>query len=111
MRGKQTYSALAALMAEEPAPAIGMRRSYGDACLNDGGAAVDMTRLDKFLAFDADTGLLTVEAGLTLGEITRIMAPRGWLPAVLPGTGFATVGGAIANEVHGKNHHNAGSFA
>ena len=65
-------AALAALMAEEPAPAIGMRRSYGDACLNDGGAAVDMTRLDKFLAFDADTGLLTVEAGLTLGEITRI---------------------------------------
>ena len=104
-------AALAALMAEEPAPAIGMRRSYGDACLNDGGAAVDMTRLDKFLAFDADTGLLTVEAGLTLGEITRIMAPRGWLPAVLPGTGFATVGGAIANDVHGKNHHNAGSFA
>ncbi len=91
-------------------PAIGNRRSYGDACLNTGRRAIDMTRLDRFVNFNEDTGKLTVEAGLTLGEIARIMAPRGWLPAVMPGTGFATVGGAIANDVHGKNHHNAGSF-
>ncbi|MDJ0826063.1 MAG: FAD-binding oxidoreductase [Rhodobacter sp.] len=104
-------SALAALMAEAPAPAIGRRRSYGDACLNDGGRAVDMTRLDRFLGFDPETGVLEVEAGMTLGEIARILAPKGWLPAVMPGTGFATVGGAIANDVHGKNHHGAGSFA
>ena len=101
---------LSALRALPPAPAIGNRRSYGDACLNDAGRAIDMTRLDRLLSFDAETGLLTVEAGVTLGEITRLMAPRGWLLPVLPGTGFATVGGAIAMDVHGKNHHNAGSF-
>lgn len=107
----ERQSALTALLSESPAPAIGKRRSYGDACLNDGGRAIDMTRLDKFLDFDAETGILTAEAGLMLGEILRIMAPKGWLPAVLPGTGFATIGGAIANDVHGKNHHNAGTFA
>ncbi|MAQ86431.1 MAG: FAD-linked oxidase [Maritimibacter sp.] len=103
-------AALDLLMQQEPSPAIGMRRSYGDACLNDGGRAIDMTRLDKFLAFDTDTDLLTVEAGVTLGEIVDTLGPRGWIPAVLPGTGFATVGGAIANDVHGKNHHLDGSF-
>ena len=107
----ERQAALAALMAEEPAPAIGARRSYGDACLNGGGRAVDMTRLDRFLGFDAETGVLEVEGGIAIGEIARVMAPRGWLPAVMPGTGFATVGGCIANDVHGKNHHGAGSFA
>lgn len=92
------------------APAIGNRRSYGDAALNDGGKAVDMTRLDRIIAFDQASGRLTVEAGITIGEIARLFAPRGWLPAVMPGTGFATVGGCIAMDVHGKNHHHAGSF-
>lgn len=92
------------------APAIGNRRSYGDAPLNDGGKAIDMTRLDRIIAFDRNTGLITLEAGITLGELARILAPQGWLPAVMPGTGFATVGGAIAMDVHGKNHHHAGSF-
>ena len=101
---------LSALRALPPAPAIGNRRSYGDACLNDAGRAIDMTRLDRLLSFDPETGLLEAEAGVTLGEITRLMAPRGWLLPVLPGTGFATIGGAIAMDVHGKNHHNAGSF-
>lgn len=101
---------LTEVLGQTPAPAVGMRRSYGDACLNDGGHAIDMTRLDRFLAFDETTGVLNVEAGLTIGEIVRVMAPRGWLPAVMPGTGFATVGGAIANDVHGKNHHIKGSF-
>ncbi len=104
-------AALLDLMTDSPAPAFGRRRSYGDACMNDGGRMVDMTRLDKFLRFDEATGILTVDAGLMLADIVRIMAPRGWLPAVLPGTGFATVGGAIANDVHGKNHHGAGAFA
>lgn len=106
----ERQSALAALAQEELAPAIGNCRSYGDASLNSGGNAVDMTRLDRFLGFDPDTGVLTCEAGLSLGEIARIIAPRGWLPSVMPGTGFATVGGAIGNDVHGKNHHGAGSF-
>ncbi|MEL7114840.1 MAG: FAD-binding oxidoreductase [Pseudomonadota bacterium] len=106
----EKQAALAALLADEPAPALGNLRSYGDACLNSGGKAVDMTRLDRFLDFDPDTGILTVEAGLSLGEIARVMAPKGWLPAVMPGTGFATVGGAIGHDVHGKNHHIHGSF-
>lgn len=106
----EKQAALDALLGEEPAPAIGNRRSYGDACLNDAGRAVDMTRMDRILGFDPETGVLHAEAGLSLGEIARLMAPRGWLPAVMPGTGFATVGGAIAHDVHGKNHHGAGSF-
>lgn len=92
------------------APALGNRRSYGDACLNDGGKAIDMTKLDRITAFDRDTGLITLDAGITLGDLARLLAPQGWLPAVMPGTGFATVGGAIAMDVHGKNHHHAGSF-
>jgi len=100
-------SALTALPA---APAIGMRRSYGDAATNSGGRAIDMTRLDRLLAFDPDSGTLEVEAGARIGDIAAAFAPRGWLPAVLPGTGFATVGGCIAQDVHGKNHHVAGSF-
>ncbi len=106
----ERLSHLVALTAEDPAPAIGNCRSYGDACLNDGGKAVLTTRLDRFLGFDPETGVLKAEAGLRIGEIARVMAPKGWLPAVMPGTGFATVGGAIANDVHGKNHHGVGSF-
>ena len=102
--------ALEALMAEAPAPAIGQLRSYGDAALNDGGVAVDMGRLDRMLGLDEDQGLLRVEAGARIGEINAHLAPRGWLVPVMPGTGFATVGGAIAMDVHGKNHHGTGSF-
>ena len=106
----ERLSALTTLMGDEPAPAIGNCRSYGDACLNHGGRAVQMRRMDRILGFDPGTGVATVEAGMQLGELARIFAPRGWLPAVMPGTGFATVGGAIAHDVHGKNHHVAGSF-
>ncbi|MEM6387659.1 MAG: FAD-binding oxidoreductase [Pseudomonadota bacterium] len=103
-------SALAALTTEEPAPALGKLRSYGDACLNDGGRAVDMSRLDRILSFDTKTGLVHVEAGCQIGQLLKIFAPKGWLPPVMPGTGFATIGGGIAMDVHGKNHHGAGSF-
>jgi len=92
------------------APAIGNRRSYGDAPLNNAHSVIDMTRIDRIVSFDRDAGLLTVEAGITLGELVRVLPPQGWLPTVLPGTGFATVGGAIAMDVHGKNHHHTGSF-
>lgn len=102
--------ALEALLSDGMAPAIGMRRSYGDAALNDGGRVIDMTRLDRMLGFDAGTAILEVEAGARLGEIAAAFGPRGWLPAVMPGTGFATVGGCIGQDVHGKNHHHAGSF-
>ncbi|MHA3914017.1 FAD-binding oxidoreductase [Halovulum sp. GXIMD14793] len=91
-------------------PAQGNRRSYGDAALNNDGVITDMTRMDRFLSFDAEAGLLEAEAGIKLSEILRLLAPKGWMPAVLPGTAHATLGGAIASDVHGKNHHAAGSF-
>ncbi len=106
----ERVSALEAILDESPAPAIGMCRSYGDASLNDGGRAIDMTRMMRVLGFDEDTGILEVEGGCQIGELARLFAPRGWLPAVMPGTGFATVAGCIANDVHGKNHHGIGSF-
>lgn len=106
----ERQSALAALSAETPAPAIGNRRSYGDAALNNGGRAIDMTRLDRVLDLDSETGLLTVEAGAMIGDLGRAFVARGWIPPVMPGTGLATVGGCIGNDVHGKNHHAQGSF-
>ncbi len=98
------------VMAETPAPAFGNRRSYGDAAQNTGGSAIDMTRMNRFLGFDPETGILEAEAGVTILDIMRNFAPRGWFPAVMPGTGFATLGGCIGNDVHGKNHHIDGSF-
>ncbi len=92
------------------APAIGNCRSYGDACLTSGGRAIVMSRLDRILQFDEADALIHVEAGIPIADLARILAPRGFLPAVMPGTGFATVGGCIAMDVHGKNHHGAGSF-
>ncbi len=106
----ERQSALKQLVAESPAPAIGRLRSYGDAALNDGGRAIDMTRLDRILGFDDVSGVVEVEAGAMIGDLGRIFAARGWIPPVMPGTGFATVGGCIANDVHGKNHHVVGSF-
>jgi len=103
-------SMAARLAADTPAPVFGNRRSYGDGALNDAGNSIDARRLDRFLSFDPATGLLEAEAGVTLGDMLDHFAPRGWIPPVLPGTGFATLGGAIANDVHGKNHHEAGSF-
>ena len=90
--------------------AHGAGRSYGDAALNGGGRSVLMTRLDRFLAFDPQDGLLVAEAGVTFADTIATFLPRGFLPPVMPGTGFATLGGGLANDVHGKNHHQAGSF-
>lgn len=88
----------------------GNGRSYGDSNLNPGGVLLETRRLDRFIAFDAASGLLTCEAGMLLSEILRLCVPQGWFLAVTPGTQFVTVGGAIANDVHGKNHHRVGSF-
>ncbi|HBN31707.1 MAG TPA: FAD-binding oxidoreductase [Rhodobacteraceae bacterium] len=110
MARPERVSALKSLWADSKGPAIGNRRSYGDVCLNDKGRAIDMTRLNRMVAFDPLTGILEAEAGITLGEITQVFATKGWIPHVVPGTGFVTLGGAIANDVHGKNHHGAGSF-
>lgn len=106
----ERVSALQAVLADGLAPAKGKCRSYGDAALNTGGQVIDMTRLDRIIGFDAETGILEAEAGVTIGDLARIFAPLGWLPAVMPGTGFATLGGCIAQDVHGKNHHNDGAF-
>ena len=107
----ERHAALADLISgSERILPIGNQRSYGDAPLAVGGRGLKTVRLDRFIDFDEDKGLLEVEAGVRLGEIVRIFAPRGWMPAVVPGTGMTTVGGAIANDVHGKNHHVDGSF-
>jgi FAD/FMN-containing dehydrogenase len=90
--------------------AIGLRRSYGDSCLNSGGALVDMTGLDRLIAFDPVSGRLRGEAGLSLSDAIRHIVPHGWFLPTTPGTRFVTLGGAVANDVHGKNHHMAGTF-
>src|SRR6185503_4661666 len=87
----------------------GWGRSYGDACLNDGGAVADMRGFDQVSEFDASTGDLVCEAGMTIGAIIQRFLPLGFVPPVCPGTGFVTLGGAIANDAHGKNHHRVGS--
>jgi len=90
--------------------AYGNGRSYGDVCLNEGGTLIRTRRLDRFMSFDPQTGVLACESGVLLNDILRMAVPRGWFLAVTPGTRFVTVGGAIANDVHGKNHHIHGTF-
>ncbi len=89
---------------------IGLGRSYGDSGLNAGGNVLDMTALDQVIAFDPKTGIIRAEAGLTLNALLRIAVPRGWFLPTTPGTRFVTLGGAVANDVHGKNHHTAGTI-
>ena len=85
-------------------------RSYGDSCLNDGGALLDVTGLDRFISFDETRGLIRCEAGVSLSEILALTVPKGWFVPVVPGTQWVSLGGAIANDIHGKNHHRAGTF-
>ena len=88
----------------------GLRRSYGDSCINDGGALIDMTGLDRFVSFDRSTGVLEAEAGVSLADVLKLGIPHGYFLPVTPGTKFVTLGGAIANDIHGKNHHRAGTI-
>ena len=88
----------------------GNARSYGDSCMLQGGEVLSSRFLWRFIGFDPETGVLRCEAGVTLGDILAVAEPQGWFLPVTPGTKFATVGGAIANDVHGKNHHVAGTF-
>jgi len=90
--------------------AYGNGRSYGDSCTNAGGTLLHTRGLDRFIAFDPSTGVLRCEAGVLFSEIIDLIVPKGWFLPVTPGTKFITVGGAIANDVHGKNHHRAGTF-
>ncbi len=88
----------------------GNGRSYGDSCLNEGGVLVGTEYLNHFIAFDVETGILRCESGVLLSDILALIVPQGWFLPVTPGTKFVSVGGAIANDVHGKNHHCAGTF-
>ena len=89
--------------------ARGNGRSYGDAALNPD-LTLSMLKMDRMQSFDEKTGLLACEAGVLLADILDVFVPRGWFPPVVPGTKFVTVGGMIAADVHGKNHHRDGSF-
>ncbi|MBF0587952.1 MAG: FAD-binding oxidoreductase [Magnetococcales bacterium] len=89
---------------------FGNGRSQGDVCLNGGGTLAGTLPLDRIHAFDAKNGTMRCDAGVLLSEVLALTVPRGWFPAVTPGTQFVTVGGAIANDVHGKNHHRVGSY-
>ncbi len=86
----------------------GLGRSYGDSALAP--HLLDLRSLDRLLAFDPETGEITCEAGVSLYELQRFLVPRGWFLPVVPGTRFVTVGGAIASDIHGKNHHVHGTF-
>jgi FAD/FMN-containing dehydrogenase len=88
----------------------GNGRSYGDVCLNDGGALLHTRGLDRLIAFDSASGILRCESGVLFADILAFAVPRGWFLPVTPGTQYITIGGAIANDVHGKNHHRAGTF-
>ncbi|MFC3282756.1 FAD-binding oxidoreductase [Litchfieldella rifensis] len=93
-----------------PLLAYGNGRSYGDVCLTESGTLLLTRRLDRFMAFDPNSGVLRCESGVTLAEILSLVVPQGWFLPSTPGTRYATVGGALANDVHGKNHHVAGTF-
>jgi len=89
---------------------FGLGRSYGDSCLNNHGVLISSDRLDHFISFDAAKGIVRCEAGVSFEKILEVIVPRGWFLPVTPGTKFVTVAGAIANDVHGKNHTHAGTF-
>lgn len=109
----EQWKTLNAVIGDSRVPDIlarGLGRSYGDTALNDGGALVNMLRLNRFLDWNEEDGILECEGGVSLREILDVFLPQGWMPYVCPGTKFVTVGSAIANDIHGKNHHEEGSF-
>jgi FAD/FMN-containing dehydrogenase len=89
---------------------VGLGRSYGDCCLLDRGTLLNTRGMSRLISFDSTSGLLRCEGGVSLAEILEFAVPRGWFLPVTPGTKYVTVGGAIANDIHGKNHHLAGTF-
>lgn len=88
----------------------GAGRSYGDQALNSAGATITTRNLKRILSFNPITGELVCEAGVTLREVVERYLPQGFMPPVSPGTGFVTLGGCVANDIHGKNHEHLGSF-
>ncbi len=90
--------------------ARGLGRAYGDAAQNAGGTVIDTTGLDAIETFDPDAGTVVAQAGVSLGALLRAVAEHGWFAPVVPGTRHVTLGGAVACDVHGKNHHADGAF-
>ena len=103
---------VAAIRANDRRPLLcrGLGRSYGDVGLNGGGYLLDATGADHLLTADWESGVVRAEAGLSLDALLRVCVPRGWFLPVSPGTKFVTLGGAVANDVHGKNHESAGTI-
>lgn len=101
--------AIRALLAEGPRIARGNGRGYGD-CAMQRNATIDMRGFRRMLAFEEESGQLVVEAGVLLADVIATFLPRGWFPPVTPGTKFVTIGGMVAADVHGKNHHRDGTF-
>lgn len=95
---------------KSPCIAYGMGRSYGDVCLNPNGVVLHTKHLNHMISFDEQTGILHCESGVLLRDIQQLFIKRGFILPVTPGTQFVTIGGAIANDVHGKNHHVRGTF-
>src|SRR5215470_12618041 len=91
--------------------ARGLGRSYNNAAQNEGGLVISMTPMTHVLSFDPESGVVCCEAGVSLEQLMVMFLPKGWFVPVSPGSRQVTVGGAIAADVHGKNHHSAGSFA
>ncbi len=89
---------------------FGKGRSYGDSCLAASDHVLSLRRLDRLISADWQTGTIVAEAGMTLADVLKVAIPRGWFLPVTPGTKFVTLGGAVANDVHGKNHHVRGTF-
>ncbi|MEY4323686.1 MAG: hypothetical protein RL410_1467, partial [Actinomycetota bacterium] len=89
----------------------GLGRSYGDECTNVEGLEIDLSDFNHYIDFDEKTGILIAESGLSLRDIQRHFVPRGWALKVTPGTQFVTLGGAVANDIHGKSHHVDGTFS
>ncbi len=104
----RSADALVSLRGFESLIVRGLGRSYGDSSLNT--SILSTLGLNRFLSFDNERGIVECESGTSLKELLDIFVPRGWFPAVTPGTKFVTVGGAIASDVHGKNHHKEGTF-
>ena len=88
----------------------GLGRSYGDVCLNNDGSLILTHDNNSIIQFDYKNGFIECESGISLNDILKIIVPHGWFLPVVPGTSFVTVGGAIANDIHGKNHHRRGTF-